>query len=185
LSLVKQLVESHGGSVSAFSAGKGHGTTFTVRLPIHDPVAEAAVDPLGEHPKDKWEDLAGVKVLIVEDDPASLGLISRIIGELGAEIATAETVDEALSLLDQFWPDVLISDLGLPGQDGYDLIRQIRSRDDGLAALPAVALTAFARTEDRKRALQAGFQEHIAKPLNTLSLLQTVAGLTRDHPRGA
>jgi CheY-like chemotaxis protein len=120
--------------------------------------------------------LAGIRVLVVDDEPDARQLVRRVLADCGAEVATAESAAQALELVETFRPDILVSDVGMPDQDGYDLIRRVRSRV-AAKTLPAVALTAFARSEDRRRALIAGFQTHVAKPVDPAELVAVVASL--------
>ncbi len=151
LAIVKQLVELHGGTVRAKSPGEGQGSTFVVSLPI-TVVHEAPPDEGPTEGAWAWrisiaptKPLSGIKVLVVDDETDARQLVRRVLAECGAEVAVADSADEALPLVESFRPDILVSDVGMPDRDGYDLIRQVRSR---LAAktLPAVALTAFARS---------------------------------------
>ena len=179
LSIVAHLAKLHGGDVAAHSEGLGHGATVQVRL--HSaPVAAgdfALSDraPL-EHEFTACGDavLAGMEVLVVEDDADSREMLGVVLGERGAEVRSAENVDAALLAMAQQWPDMLVSDIGLPGKDGYTLVRRVRQLEvEGSARrrLPAIALTAFARAEDEARALEAGFDLHIPKPLNPYDLV--------------
>jgi PAS domain S-box-containing protein len=183
LSIVRQLVEMHGGSVRAKSPGEGQGSTFVVMLPItvvhpeqpgkvrpKDPERRQGDDPCGDH------HLSGLRVLVVDDEPDARNLMTRVLEDCGAEVKAAGSAAEALDLLGGFKPDILVSDVGMPEQDGYDLMRQVRRR---LSAkeLPAAALTAFARSEDRMRAMRAGFQVHVAKPVDPEELVAVVATL--------
>jgi signal transduction histidine kinase/DNA-binding response OmpR family regulator len=184
LSIVKQLVELHGGSVRVKSPGEGQGATFVLALPItvvhpeQPPRANARV--LNHDPADEDacgdSDLGGLRVLVVDDEADARALMSRVLHDCGAEVRTAGSFQEAIDLLDPFHPEILVSDIGMPEHDGYDLIRQVRTR---LSArqLPAVALTAFARSEDRMRAMRAGFQVHVAKPVDPEELVAVVASL--------
>lgn len=184
LAIVKQLAEMHGGAIRAKSPGEGQGATFTVSLPIavvHPDRAEpgkARPRDRGPGETDAGQDgvLAGLKVLVVDDEPDARQVIRRVLAGCRAEVAVASSADEAMALLESDRPDVLISDIGLPEEDGYDLIHRIRAVYSG-RDLPAAALTAFARTEDRKRALLAGFQTHIAKPVDPAELTAAVASL--------
>ncbi|MEO6593246.1 MAG: ATP-binding protein [Planctomycetota bacterium] len=179
LAIVKQLVELHGGTVHAASGGEGKGATFTVALPVAAqrvektqkaaPVAASAASPEWDLP-----DLRGVRVLIVDDDPDARDLIQRVLEESGAEIAPAASAAEGLTVLSSGRVNVILSDIGLPGCDGYHFMREVRKR--GIRT-PAAAITAFARSEDRTRALNAGYQTHIAKPVEPSELLATVAAL--------
>jgi PAS domain S-box-containing protein len=184
LAIVKQLVELHGGDVHAESAGLGKGARFTVALPL-------ATAPLDHHlsPRGARRDISklkGVKVLAVEDEPDALELVQRIFEQHGAAVLAIRSSHEAIAAVAEHHPDILVSDIGLPGMDGYELIRRIRADLPGdVRDLPAVALTAFARSEDRERAMAAGFQAHVAKPIEPAELATVVAGLLPDraHPR--
>ncbi len=182
LSIVKQLVEMHGGSVRVKSPGEGQGSTFVVALPITvvHPEQQNRIRPAepenGDDDDCGGNDLDGLRVLVVDDEPDARALMKRGLSDCGGEVAVAGSVADALTLIESFKPDILVSDVGMPDQDGYDLIRQVRRR---LSAkhLPAAALTAFARSKDRLRALQAGFQVHIAKPVDPEELVAVVASL--------
>ncbi|HEX2853370.1 MAG TPA: PAS domain S-box protein [Opitutaceae bacterium] len=185
LALVKQLVELHGGQVHAESAGEGKGATFTVSLPVASVHSDArrarhAATSVKEVDISAAEELAGVKVLAVDDDRDSLEVIKRILISRHAQIETANSVDEALSIFPAFRPHVILSDIGMPGRDGYELVRCIRELPGG-TAVPAAALTALARTEDRMRALRAGFQTHLSKPVAPLELVAVVRSLAALH----
>jgi PAS domain S-box-containing protein len=186
LAIVRQLVELHGGAISAASPGKGEGATFTVTLPLvqpqqatqEHPVVEAFAEPAGR--RARGAPLAGLRVLAVEDDEATLDALTELLSLQGAKMAAAASVNQALGLLADFAPDVLVSDIGMPERDGYDLIREIRSLGHGAEDLPAVAVTAFASPEDRRRALAAGFQVHLAKPVDPHELTDVIAGLAKS-----
>ncbi len=173
LALVKYLVELHGGTVTAASDGEGRGATFTVRLPRAAAAAGLSV-------VDACASLSGVRALVVDDEEDSRVLVSRILQDCAAEVAAVGSATEALEQLPKLHPDVLISDIGMPELDGYHLIRAVRALDAGDGgATPAVALTAFARPEDRLQALRAGYQMHVAKPVDPSELIVVVANLTR------
>ncbi len=180
LALVKQLVELHGGRVRAASKGEGQGATFIVALPLS--IAESpqtAGHPAGAGPQDATlNDLTGIRVLALDDDADSLDIVKRILAVRGAEVRKAHSVGEAMAILRTFTPDVILSDIGMPHQDGFDFIRKLRE-DPFFAGIPAVALTALARTEDRTRVLNAGFQSHIAKPLAGAEVVAVVRSLGR------
>jgi PAS domain S-box-containing protein len=189
LAIVRHIVEMHGGSVSASSPGKGRGATFMIRLPListlrlaprSGPRAEAAPPaPAERMDSENGHRLDGVRVLLVEDNPDTLDMLRFIFDEAGAEVIPATSVDDALDALERFRPDALVSDIAMPDRDGYDLIREIRSREPEQGGkIPAVAVTAYARAEDRVRVLAAGFQMHIAKPIDPDELIAVVASLT-------
>jgi signal transduction histidine kinase/CheY-like chemotaxis protein len=176
LAIVRHLVELHGGEVAADSPGEGQGAVFTVRLPVTalQPPGEAGDAPAGRTARR----LAGVRVLVVEDDADSRELLLLVLAQQGASTAAAGSVPEALERLRELRPDLLLSDIGLPGEDGYSLIRRVRAWPAAEGGdVPAVALTAFAKQEDRQRALEAGFQEHVAKPVDPELLVSVLAGL--------
>ena len=177
LAIVRTLVELHGGSVEAASRGEGQGATFTVRLPILE--RQSVLCP-GQRRRGVGTDhagLDGLHVLIVEDDPDTATVLAELVAENGAEARTAASVAEALDVLGRWRVDLLLSDLGMPGEDGYALIEKVRRQESaqGAKALPAVAITAYARKEDRESALAAGFDTHVAKPLDPEELLATLA----------
>ncbi len=182
LALVKQLVELHGGSVRAESAGLGQGAKFTLLLPLATAVrpkmAVPSAKPAFETPP--LADLSGMKVLALDDDVDSADVMKRMLAGRGAEVRTAASVTAAFELLRTFSPDVILSDIGMPGQDGYEFVRQLRDHSC-FAGIPAVAVTAFARVEDRTRALNAGFQSHIAKPVAAAELVAVVRSMAKLH----
>jgi signal transduction histidine kinase/ActR/RegA family two-component response regulator len=184
LAIVKDLVELHGGAVEAHSDGIGKGARFVVRLPVraaHWPTREQRAAGLRAVDDSKLEapTLAGLSILIVDDEQDARQLVSHILQERGAVVHEASSGEEALGKLEETDPDILVSDIAMPGMDGYDLIRALRERAAGSQRpMPAaLALTAFARTEDRTRALLAGYQAHVAKPVEPAELVATVASL--------
>jgi signal transduction histidine kinase len=180
LSIVKSLVELHGGTVTARSAGKGLGSTFLIRLPIRviqgpaDDTLPAAFTATRDTVRTSLSNLRGVSVLVIDDEADARELMRRCLLESEAETKLAASAEEAQQLLKSFQPDVIVSDIGMPDQDGYEFMRNVRR--SGLKT-PAVALTAFARPEDRLRAIQAGFQTHLPKPVEPSELLSVIAGL--------
>jgi PAS domain S-box-containing protein len=175
LSIVKHIVDLHGGTIRAASAGEGRGTRFTVGLPLRavaEPAGDASSDAVVR--TDAGVSLAGVTVLVVEDEPDMRTMIQLVLERHDAQVVTAASAREALEAVRRC-PDVLVSDIRLPDIDGYELIKTIRSSDQPYAKTPAIALTAFARTEDRTRAIRAGFQSHIAKPFEATELVLVVA----------
>ena len=188
LSIVKNLVELHGGSVRAESAGEGLGATFVIRLPLRvagarnqdlphaqNVLSTAAFD--GDDLK-----LDGLKILVVDDEPDARDLVRRFLAECGATPALAASVAEAQELLETFAPDVIISDIGMPERDGYDFIRDLRTKG---CKTPAVALTAFARAEDRIRSIQSGYQTHLPKPIEPAELVAVVASLAGRYNKSS
>jgi hypothetical protein len=185
LAIVKHLVEMHGGTVSAANNAEGKGTKFTVRLPTEvsqDDLLHSSV-PQTDVRSGEIARLEGVRVLIVDDDPDTCAVLARILTQAGAIARTAPNVETALDELDQFKPQVLVSDIGMPDRDGYDLIREVRARGHSYQSLPAIALTALAGPQDRRRALRAGYQVHVAKPADASELSATIAALIgrTDH----
>ncbi len=188
LAIVRQLVELQGGEVFVTSPGLGQGATFTVTLPLRimksglpneaaTVITAQAEQPVNHDPLSAL--LKGVRVLVVDDEADSRLLLIAMLAGSEVEVRTAGSMDEALETLADWRPDVLLSDIGMPNGDGYDLIREIRQRDAATGQwLPAVALTAYARSEDRLRAIKAGFQMHVAKPVEPQELLMVIASLT-------
>jgi PAS domain S-box-containing protein len=189
LAIVRHVVEMHGGTVEASSPGKGLGATFKVRFPIASPeIFVQPQKPPGAELKqptvpnrmDDKQNLGGVRVLVVEDDQNTLEMLKVILQNRGAEVITAPSAGDALQALERSRPDALVSDVAMPEQDGYELIGQVRQRDPERGGnIPAVALTAYARIEDRTRALTAGFQTYVTKPVDADELVAVVANLTR------
>jgi signal transduction histidine kinase/CheY-like chemotaxis protein len=188
LAIVRHIVEMHGGGVSASSPGKYQGATFKISLPLitmprlerpEGPGVEAPRPAKGRKIVETIGRLDGVRLLLVEDNLDTLDLLKFIFEESGAEVIATTSVDEALEALESFKTDALISDIAMPDRDGYDLIREIRSREPERGGkIPAVAVTAYTRSEDRMRVLSAGFQMHIAKPIVPDELIAVVASLT-------
>ena len=177
LTIVRRLVEAHHGHVEADSAGAGLGATFTVALPIGVP----APAPTPRQWPASGVDVTGVRILVVEDDPDSAELTKMLLEAAGAEVAVRDSAQQALDLLEHGTTDVLVSDIGLPYQDGLWLIQQVRGREGAGRRLPAVAVTAFATPEDRHAVLAAGFDEHVPKPLDFELLLRRI-GQVRPRP---
>ena len=182
LSIVKHIVELHGGTVVANSDGEGQGATFRVRLPVA--VSRWSPNRPHEHPRSSQRlavpfvnaDLSNLVVLVVDDDPDSRDLLHRLLSDCGATVTAAASAAEALAATDNQRPDLLISDIGMPEIDGYQLLRSLRANSD--VRFPAIALTAFARSEDRTRALLAGFVAHVSKPVEPAELIATVAAVS-------
>jgi hypothetical protein len=186
LAIARHLVELHGGSVRAQSDGPGKGATFIVRLPVmiahRTESAEERVHPRAEEilPFEPGPSLANVKVLVVDDEAGAREVITSILAQAQAEVRTAESADNALTILDEWKPDVLVADIGMPIVDGYELIRRLRARGSQNGGnIPAAALTAFARAQDRLRVLSAGYQTHISKPVQPAELITVVVSLAK------
>ena len=185
LAIVRHIVELHGGVVRAESAGEDLGATFTVELPFSAaPVARAEPEPTGRRfdtdTGGRLIDLKGVRVLVVDDEADARELMRMVLRTAGAEVSAAASADEALEQIACWQPDLLVSDIGLPGDDGYVLIQKLRAQEaTGGRAIPALAVTAYARAEDRTRALAAGFQRHVAKPLEPADFVAAIASLLK------
>jgi CheY-like chemotaxis protein len=180
LAIVKSLVELHGGVVSVSSEGEGQGTTFTVKLPIS---AVRRDENLGQGKGTsnialqigERDDLVGIKILVVDDEKDTCDLLRFVLEQTGAIVETANSAEEALLRFASFQPDMLVSDIGMPGVDGFELLRVLR--DERHSQIPAVALTAMARVEDRLKTLAAGYQMHVSKPVEPMELINIVASL--------
>lgn len=185
LSIVHQLVDLHGGAVSVQSEGEGKGATFTVTLPFASVVGnQKEAEPVYPVQSDEvvsfasLPSLQGLRVLVVDDEPDTRELIREVLKECGAEVITSPSAADALVALEQHRPDILISDLGMPDEDGYSLITKIRALPPERGGdIPAAALTAYARAEDRMRVLRAGFQFHLPKPVDSAELVTVIASL--------
>jgi CheY-like chemotaxis protein len=182
LSIVKNLAELHGGSVRAESGGEGLGATFHVTLGVvpagHSPIVlldtQAPVQPAAEHDHHLF---SGLDILLVEDNADASEVLIVVLSDAGAQVRHAADCETALELLRQKWPDVLVSDIGLPGRDGYDLIREVRrlEAEQGRSRTPAIAHTAFTRAMDHEKATEAGFDAHVGKPLQPHALLGAIS----------
>jgi CheY-like chemotaxis protein len=184
LAIVRHLVELHGGRVHVYSAGEGHGATFTVALPIravhtdpresvHPSLVRGSPYLLSDLPS-----LADLRVLVVDDDADARDLVTAVLEPCGANVTAVASVEEALCAIAKAQPDVLISDIGMAGEDGYALVRKLRALDPAQGGrIPAAALTAYARPEDRSRILAEGFQLHMAKPVDPAELIAAVGQL--------
>jgi CheY-like chemotaxis protein len=183
---VRHIVEMHGGTVHANSGGEGEGSTFRVRLPLMI-VHPEAIETRREHPRiQRMErlsglgDLRGIRVLAVDDEADALALLRAVLEAAGAEVTTVASPLSAMERIEEVRPHALILDLGMPEMDGFDLIARIRaSTNPHVRDVPAAALTAFARSEDRTKALRSGFEMHLAKPVDPGELVASVATLVR------
>jgi PAS domain S-box-containing protein len=182
LAICRRLVELHGGTIRAESPGRGQGATFTVELPLRleaNP-ASSAQDPAHNAPS-----LQGVKAIVVDDDADSRELLTLTLEQSGAEVACASDATAAYELLEQFRPDIIISDIGMPEEDGYSFLQTVRAWPDArLSQTPAIALTAYAREDDRQDALNVGYEEHIPKPFDPAEVVTVVLELTRARCSG-
>jgi CheY-like chemotaxis protein/two-component sensor histidine kinase len=181
LAIVRQLVEIHNGSVQAFSDGPGKGSRFVVRLPhFQTPATEEPSKAPDEAARRAAADLNDVRVLLVDDEADSREMLKRALESLRAKVVATCSAADAMSALKGQPFDILVSDIGMPDEDGFDLIRQVRAADGAHRSIPAIALTAFARSEDRQRALGSGYQVHVAKPVDRLALAATIQRLLHD-----
>jgi PAS domain S-box-containing protein len=181
LAIVKHLVELHGGTVAAQSAGEGSGTSFTLRIPLAPVRPRRSESRAASEPSDEVSfpvELQGLHVLVLDDERDARELVQTVLEQGGALVTLASTAAEALEAIRRQNPDVILSDIGMPGEDGYTFIRELRAlpRDEG-GRIPAIALTAYARAEDRRKALAAGFQNHAAKPVEPQELVLVIANL--------
>ncbi|NOK09182.1 response regulator [Corallococcus exercitus] len=190
LAIVRHLTELHGGTIEAASEGEGHGALFRLTLPLSAGAAARGSPPLlqtqarQEAPSLARGVLEGLQVLVVDDEPDALELLTVVLESRGAQVVTASSARDALEKQQAHRPHVIVSDIGMPGEDGYSFIRRLRALplEQG-GQTPAIALTAFARMEDRTRALLAGFQMHVPKPIEPAELIIVLASLTGRHPR--
>jgi PAS domain S-box-containing protein len=182
LSLAKNIVEMHGGSIEAHSAGEGKGSTFVVKLPVLATYPAEADPSQVPRPRDLFgsaiPSLTGIKVLVVDDERDVREFLWHVLTQHGAEVLACDSARHALAHMERFAPTVLVSDIGLPDEDGYELIRQVRMLGNAAGRTPALALTALSRLEDRTRALLAGYQFHLAKPADAEELVITIASLS-------
>ena len=183
LAIVRHIVELHGGTVEADSPGEGQGATFTVRLPVGAAPSQAVAGPHWTPGESLDHDLhknalAGAELLVVDDEPDTRELVATILEAAGAHVITSNSAAEALEALKSRRPDAIVSDIGMPGEDGFSLIQRIRdSSDESTRFIPALALTAYARGEDRRRARAAGFQMFLSKPIHPEELIKVIGEL--------
>jgi CheY-like chemotaxis protein/anti-sigma regulatory factor (Ser/Thr protein kinase) len=174
LTLVRQLAEAHGGTVRAESAGKGRGSSFTVTLPVSASSAETGREG-GEHDRERPRRLRGVRVLMVDDDPDALEMWSVMMRSAGAEVRTASTAFAAYEIAGGWRPHVVVTDLSMPGEDGFALLDEMRRALTGGGKIPVIAVTAYGTPETRERALSAGFDGFLTKPVDPVALTSAVA----------
>ena len=182
LAIVRHLVELQGGSIQAFSEGTNRGALFVIRFPLASGTTTESPVALLVREGHTSIDLDGVRILVVDDDPGTREVLIEALGAAGARVMAADSAVQALQLLKAESPDVLISDIAMPTEDGLSLIRRVRALSGGVSRIPAIALTAFARAEDRAQALEAGYQMHLAKPVELNELEARVAELLRPKP---
>ncbi|HKD00002.1 MAG TPA: response regulator, partial [Methylomirabilota bacterium] len=180
LAIVRHLVELHGGRVRAESEGVGQGATFTVVLPIVASPEDTASAPMPAARRSDEERLEGLRVLVVEDDADARELVATVLAQAGAVTFTASNGRDGIAMVPRVRPDVLVCDLAMPDQDGLTVVREVKAwaAETGVA-LPALALTAYARAEDREQALAEGFDRYLTKPVEPSELVGIVAGLAR------
>jgi hypothetical protein len=187
LAIVRHIVELHGGTVRAESTGVDQGATFTILLPLMQlkdaTPSNSILSPSVLLSPALSLNLDGIRVLLVDDEPDSLAVLSLMLETCGTEVTGTTETGDVGQLLQQFKPDVLVSDIAMPGEDGYSLIRRVRnlSAAEG-GQVPAVALSGYARSEDRTQAIQAGYQMHLSKPVQMDELTQAIARLVERHP---
>jgi len=187
LTIARQLAELHGGTITAASPGVGRGSTFVLQLPsvVREPYAPQPLPPERDTHRDHIEGadlLRNVRILVVDDQEDARDLLRTMLSQYGALVTTVDNARAALEEIDQRPPDVVLSDVGMPRQDGYDLIRQLRRRATQRGGrIPAIAVTAYASVADRAAALESGYQAHVAKPFDPAELARTIAGVHREH----
>jgi signal transduction histidine kinase/DNA-binding response OmpR family regulator len=192
LAIVRHIAELHGGSIDAFSEGQGKGSTFTLRLPV-SPLRSTGIHAAGTplvmsrtstipEPFQCPPEIEGLRILVVDDEPDARELLVSMLSHCKASVLAASSAKEALAMLHSERPDLLVSDIGMPEVDGYELIREVRALPADAGALtPAIALTAYARAEDRTKALLSGFNMHVSKPIEPAELLAAIAGVAGRH----
>jgi CheY-like chemotaxis protein len=182
LAIVSHLVEMHGGTVEAQSEGLDRGSTFVVTFPLAAFIPAVSLemqDTIAYNAQGRHDDLQGLHIHVVDDEPDAVELLRVMLAQYGASVTTSNSAQQAIGSIRQSWPDLLISDIGMPYQDGYELIRELRDMDEERGKLlPAIALTAYAAIEDQQRAVLAGFQTHVTKPVEPQVLINAITQLT-------
>lgn len=188
LAIVRHLITLHQGSVAVHSEGEGRGATFTIALPVAAPVTVATSDndPSLDQSSDviafsSAEILQGLRILVVDDEPDARDLLSAILKRCGSDVRCSESAEDAVRAFAEWEPDILVSDIGMPNEDGYSLIKRVRESNSDRAQIPAVALTAYATDEDRIKALEAGFHTHVAKPIEPEDFVSSIASAIRSE----
>jgi CheY-like chemotaxis protein len=186
LAIVRHIVELHGGRVAVESPGLGRGATFRIALPLQG--ATVSPQALEAAPADAESalqptrtDLQGVRVLVLDDERDARDLLELVLGQAGAQVRTAESASAGLAALADFAPDVIVSDIGMPDEDGYSFMRRVRSMAGRSGSTPSIALTAYARGDDKQRALEMGFSSHLGKPVSPDELTALIAQLARHE----
>jgi CheY-like chemotaxis protein len=184
LAIAKQIVELHGGRISAESPGPGKGSTFIVALPWDAPqrnprAVEPSANEVSSRPASAMR-LDNIRVLLVDDEKDAREMLTRILWNSGAVVESVDRMAHAIHAIESFKPQIVLSDLAMPEHDGFELMREVRALGYTQDQLPAIALTGFARNEDRNRALSAGYQEHVAKPVDPYEITAAIAKLVKD-----
>jgi CheY-like chemotaxis protein/anti-sigma regulatory factor (Ser/Thr protein kinase) len=180
LAITRQLVELHGGRIEVTSEGEGRGATFTLALPIRPHDEQRAESTAEMRGRVSSPALHNLRVLVIDDERDARELVQAILADRGCDVTLASSVDEGLAILDTRLPDVVLADISMPNRDGYDFIRELRARTSERGGdLPAAALTAYARAEDKTRMLAAGYSLHVPKPIDPNELVDVVASLTQ------
>ena len=183
LAIAKQLIELHGGAITAYSEGEGRGAAFTVYLPLERAATRTGSDEAPAEPRDTGEDLRGIEILLVEDEPMAREVMQRVLEQYGIQVRAVNSAARARQAFEVRRPDLIVADISMPDEDGYSLLMSLRriEQEQKTARVPAVAVTAFARSEDRQRALASGFDEHLQKPVDPQRLTGVLAKLLQER----